>query len=104
MYNVDKPILKFMMRDETGIVDNENFIKYVIPLERIKDKYYNDNKGMSELERLVSLLVINNKKELEKIKESGNEIMREAAKKIEKLREDENLIGVYDEKKQIENI
>ncbi len=68
----ERTLIKFQMADiEKGIIDNENFIKYHINLDNVRIKYYNGSKQLSNLEKLLTILVINDKESLEKLKGKG---------------------------------
>ena len=89
-------VIRFEMMDkERMILDNENFIKYHVNLDNIRLKYYNEKENMSEFERLLSILLFNDKKTLEEYKkESG--IMSKVSKKIESLRDDDLINELYE--------
>ena len=64
-------------------------------MKRIKDKYYNKEK-LSRLEKLLLILVLDNKNDLEKVSK-GDEIMCEAKEKIITLSQEDAMILCYDE-------
>lgn len=89
----DKTILKFEMRDESGIKEGVALESYHIVLPNVRKKYY--NKNADELIRKLGILVMKNNKELEKLIEENMEL-RPVGKKMIEISRDEELQGIYD--------
>ena len=91
----ERIIIKFKMMDlERNLVESENYEKYHVNLEVIKNKYYNKEK-ISREEKILLLLMLENKKEIDNLVR-GDDTMEKARKVLEDLSEDEELVGVYD--------
>lgn len=89
----DKTILKFEMRDESGIKEGVALESYHVVLPNVRKKYY--NKNADELIRKLGILVMKNNKELEKLIEENMEL-RPVGKKMIEISRDEELQGIYD--------
>ena len=92
----ERIIIKFQIADtERGIIELDSYEKYHVSLANLKDKYYNEE-NLSFLERALLLLTANTVEMLEKLSK-GDEVLMEAARKIESLSTDLDILGLYDE-------
>ena len=83
-----KPISKFVvMEEETHELENIGYEKYHINLLKIKEKYYNKEK-MSYLEKLLLLIVIEDKEELKEVAKGDNVMFEYMTKALEMNTED----------------
>ena len=83
-----------MMKEvETNEIESDIIESYHINLPYLKKKCYNKD---IELEKLCKLFVIE-EEEIHNLK--GDEIMEEALNELEKLSQDEKIIGLYDKEK-----
>ena len=95
----ERLIISFKMMDpERKVVENENYIKYHINLEKVREKYYNEEEreNLTKLEKELLILVLEKKEEIKEISKGEEELM-EAGRKIEDMSFDINMIGLYDE-------
>lgn len=94
LYKDDRTIIKFEMMDkERGLIDKNNIIKYEVNLELIYKKYYNKEK-LTDLEKKLLMIVLKNRKELEKI--SKGVLMEKVNKRLEELSDDKYAWMLYD--------
>ena len=95
--NSDKIVNKFMIVDvETKEIENETYEKYYINLPKVKEVCYNkDNNKLTKLEKNLILLVETDLERLRDISE-GEESMEKVVDKLEKLSEDDFIIGMWD--------
>ncbi len=94
-----KEISEFkLMEVETGEIENESYIKYHISLSKIREKYYNGGE-LSYLEKLLLMIGMDKKEELEEVSE-GDEVMMELRKKVEILSDEEAFADLYDVERQ----
>lgn len=94
MYD-DRTIIKFMIMDEEKhIKKTENYEKYHINLNRIRQKYYNKEK-LSMFEKRLLILCLDKKEKLKKVS-SGDEIMKKVEEKILTISEEDAMILCYD--------
>ena len=99
----NRSIMKFVIMDEeTHIKETEYYEKYHIYLKRINEKYYNNEK-LIRLEKLMLLLILDKKEELEKVL-AEDEVMKSVGEKIITLSEDSAMILCYDEEEHKENV
>lgn len=100
-----KEISKFMIIEETtGEIENENYIKYHIALDRILKRYYN-NKEIGYKEKLLVMMGVTKKEDLSKVSK-GDKTLMEAKEKLEVLSDDDLFQDFYDkdrEEKMIHN-
>lgn len=82
--------------------ERRNYEKYHINLKRIKEKYCNKEK-LTKFEKELLLLVLDNRKELEKVS-SGDHIMKKVEEKIITLSQDSAMILCYDEEEYKEKV
>ena len=91
-------VQEFKMRSKDGkYVLDENYINYQINLEKIYKKYYNKDK-LNRFEKILLILTLNKKEELEKVVE-GDKELKQMKDKIEDFLSDLEMIGLYDEEK-----
>jgi len=91
-------VQEFKMRSKDGkYVLDENYINYQINLEKIYKKYYNKDK-LNRFEKILLILTLNKKEELEKVVE-GDKELKQMKDKIEDFSSDLEMIGLYDEEK-----
>jgi len=83
------------MDPERQIVETEKYEKYHVNLDLIYKLYYNEHKELSNEEKKLLLLTVDNKKTLENIVK-GDRVMEKAKNKLVDLSEDSELIGMYD--------
>lgn len=83
-----------LLEIDTHEIENENYIKYHIALPKILKKYYNKTE-LSYLEKLLLMIVIDEKDELKKVSK-GDKVLMELRKKIETLSEEELFANMYD--------
>ena len=92
---------EFMMREkDTHEIEHDYFKSYHIDLKYITDKCYNEDELSENDKRIIELLkifVINDYDELESLR--GDKNMDEAIDELEKLSQDEKIIGLYDANK-----
>ncbi|MBE6153054.1 MAG: hypothetical protein E7166_02340 [Firmicutes bacterium] len=92
----ERTIIKFMIMDEERhIVETKNFEKYHVNLDLIRKLYYNDNKKLSNEQKRLLLLAVDDKKDIEKIVK-GDDTMEKAKNKLVGLSEDTELVGMYE--------
>ena len=92
----EREIIKFVIMDpERQIVETEKYEKYHVNLDLIYKLYYNEGKELSNDEKKLLLLAVDNKKILENIVK-GDIVMEKAKNKLVDLSEDSELIGMYD--------
>ncbi len=92
----ERVIIKFkIMDEERKLVENENYEKYHVNLDKVKRIYYNEKKELTKEEKALLLLTMKDIKEIEKIVE-GDDTMEKAKEKLVDLSEDEELVGMYD--------
>jgi len=94
---LDKDINMYkIMNTYTYHVENENFIKYHVDMEKIKKRCYNkDNLKLTPLERMILILVVDDKEKL--IELAGNNIMlQKVVRRIIDMNNEEYCIGMYD--------
>ncbi len=102
MYD-DRTIIKFMIMDEENhIKETENYEKYHINLNRIRQKYYNKEK-LDIFEKRLLILCLDKKDELKKVS-GGDEIMKKVEEKILTLSEQAAMILCYDEEEHKEKV
>ena len=93
----DRLIVNFKMRDETGKYKEnpygEHFISYHINLEKVWDKWYNNCK-LNKLEKILILLQLNKKKDLEMVAKGDEELM-EMTNKLKDMSNDEEFVYGY---------
>ena len=88
---------------EDGLVDeeNENFVKYRINLAKIYKKYYTLDEELTRFEKALAILSFNKVKDLRKISE-GDEMLMRVVKKIEELTDDPDMVQYIDVEKGME--
>ena len=100
----DKLISTYKLTDlDDGIVDeeNENFVKYRINLAKIYKKYYTLDEELTRFEKALAILSFNKVKDLRKISE-GDEMLMRVVKKIEELTDDPDMVQYIDVEKGME--
>ena len=100
----DKLISTYKLTDlDDGIVDeeNENFVKYRINLAKIYKKYYTLDEELTRFEKALAILSFNKVKDLRKLSE-GDEMLMRVFKKIEELTDDPDMVQYIDVEKGIE--
>ena len=94
----NKLISTYKLTDlEDGLVDeeNENFVKYRINLVKIYKKYYTLDEELTRFEKALAILSFNKVKDLRKISE-GDEMLMRVVKKIEELTDDPEMVQYID--------
>ena len=94
----DKLISTYKLTDlDDGIVDeeNENFVKYRINLAKIYKKYYTLDEELTRFEKALAILSFNKVKDLRKLSE-GDEMLMRVVKKIEELTDDPDMVQYID--------
>ena len=84
-----------MREKETGELECEKLESYHIDLEYLRNNCYNEISN--ELEKLLQLFIIEDKHNLEKLR--SEKYMEKAINELEKLSNDERIIGLYDKEK-----
>ena len=100
----NKLISTYKLTDlEDGIVDeeNENFVKYRINLAKIYKKYYTLDEELTRFEKALAILSFSKVKDLRKISE-GDEMLMRVVKKIEELTDDPDMVQYIDVEKGME--
>ena len=100
----NKLISEYKLTDtEDGIVDeeNENFIKYRINLVKVYKKYYTLDEELTRFEKALAILSFNKIKDLRKLSE-GDEMLMRVVKKIEELTDDPDMVQYIDVEKGME--
>ena len=100
----NKLISTYKLTDlEDGLVDeeNENFVKYRINLAKIYKKYYTLDEELTRFEKALAILSFNKVKDLRKISE-GDEMLMRVVKKIEELTDDPDMVQYIDVEKGME--
>ena len=100
----DKLISTYKLTDlDDGIVDeeNENFVKYRINLAKIYKKYYTLDEELTRFEKALAILSFNKVKDLRKLSE-GDEMLMRVVKKIEELTDDPDMVQYIDVEKGME--
>ena len=100
----DKLISTYKLTDlDDGIVDeeNENFVKYRINLAKIYKKYYTLDEELTRFEKALAILSFNKIKDLRKLSE-GDEMLMRVVKKIEELTDDPDMVQYIDVEKGME--
>ena len=100
----NKLISTYKLTDlEDGLVDeeNENFIKYRINLAKIYKKYYTLDEELTRFEKALAILSFSKVKDLRKISE-GDEMLMRVVKKIEELTDDPDMVQYIDVEKGME--
>ena len=100
----DKLISTYKLTDlEDGIPDeeNENFVKYRINLVKIYKKYYTLDEKLTRFEKALAILSFNKIKDLRKLSE-GDEMLMRVVKKIEELTDDPDMVQYIDVEKGME--
>ena len=100
----NKLISEYKLTDtEDGIVDeeNENFVKYRINLVKIYKKYYTLDEELTRFEKALAILSFNKIKDLRKLSE-GDEMLMRVVKKIEELTDDPDMVQYIDVEKGME--
>ena len=100
----NKLISTYKLTDlEDGLVDeeNENFVKYRINLAKIYKKYYTLDEELTRFEKALAILSFNKIKDLRKLSE-GDEMLMRVVKKIEELTDDPDMVQYIDVEKGME--
>ena len=93
----DRVVIKFMMRDEENkYCLDEKYINFQVNMVRALEKWYNRD-NLSKFEKIIAMMMMEEKEDLREISKGDEELMA-FEKKIEELSEDEEIIGLYDEK------
>jgi len=93
-YKGDKIIYKFEMREEsTGELECKNIESYHVDLEKLRKKCYT-NDERKELMKLLTMFIAKEESELEELR--SEEYMNEAINELERISQDEDIIGLYD--------
>ena len=96
-------IVEFKMRSKNGkYCLDETFINYQINLEKITEKYYNEEK-LSRLEKILLLLTLNKKEDLKEVSKDDKELMV-MEERIEEFSQNPEIVGLYDEEKVREEV
>ena len=82
-----------MMEIAEHFIEDENYKKYNINLDILKNKCYTNNEN-EELVNILKLFTVESVEELEALR--GVDYMDEAIDEIKRLCQDENIIGLYD--------
>ena len=86
-----------MMEKEDHFVDELNYKKYHINLEKLKDTCYTDNAN-DELIKILRLFTVETEKGLEELRGEG--YMDEAINEVRRICQDERIIGLYDKEEE----
>lgn len=99
----EKLITKFQLRDESGkyTIDNK-FINYHINIDNVLKKEYNKGK-LTRFEKLLLLMVIEEKSILRKISKNDKELSY-MVDKIEEMALNDGIVGLYDKEKAMERV
>lgn len=99
----DELVSKFQLRDETGkyTIDNK-FINYHINIDKVLKKVYNKD-NITRLEKILLLMVIDDKKTLRKISKGDKELCY-MVDKIEEMALNDGIVGLYDKEKAMERV
>ncbi len=99
----EKLITKFQLRDESGkyTIDNK-FINYHINIDNVLKKEYNKGK-LTRFEKLLLLMVIEEKSILRKISRNDKELSY-MVDKIEEMALNDGIVGLYDKEKAMERV
>ncbi len=99
----DELVSKFQLRDETGkyTIDNK-FINYHINIDKVLKKVYNKD-NITRLEKILLLMVIDDKKTLRKISKGYKELCY-MVDKIEEMALNDGIVGLYDKEKAMERV
>ncbi len=93
-YRRNKLIYHFqMMEIDQHFIEDENYKKYNINLDSLKNKCYTNDEN-EELINILRLFTVKSIEELEALR--GEDYMDEAIDEIKRLCQDENIIGLYD--------
>lgn len=85
-----------VMNIYTHHIENENFIKYHLDMEKIYKRCYNKNNfELIMLEKMILILMEKDEKRLQKLAE-GEEILEKVVRRIIKMNSEEYCIGMYD--------
>ena len=85
-----------VMNIYTHHIENENFIKYHLDMEKIYKRCYNKNNfELTMLEKMILILMEKDEKRLQKLAE-GEEILEKVVRRIIKMNSEEYCIGMYD--------
>ena len=95
-YRPDKRVvIKFEMKDDTGIKEGVDVESYHVILPNAKEKYYNEGNKEELVKELVIMMTEKNE-ELERLIKDNMEL-RKVGEKIVEISNDERLQGWYDE-------
>lgn len=95
-YRPDKRVvIKFEMKDDTGLKEGVDVESYHVILPNAKEKYYNEGNKEELVKELVIMMTEKNE-ELEKLIKDNMEL-RKVGEKIVEISNDERLQGWYDE-------
>ena len=95
-YRPDKRVvIKFEMKDDTGLKEGVDVESYHVILPNAKEKYYNEG-NKEELVRELMIMMTEKNEELERLIKDNMEL-RKVGEKIVEISNDERLQGWYDE-------
>ena len=96
----ERIIIKFVMMDEERGLKRSKYVYgsdveiYHVNLKKVREMYYNNSK-LSEFEKELLLMTIDDEKVLNDISK-GNKEMEQVVKKISKISKEEEMQGIYD--------
>ena len=98
IFNSKETIIKFQMKSEDGLDVEESYgVVYHVNLEKIRNIWYNKTRkeSLTEFDRKLLMLCITNKQSLEEITKGDEDLMK-IKKNLEKISNNEKIIGLYD--------
>ena len=98
IFNSKETIIKFQMKSEDGLDVEESYgVVYHVNLEKIRKIWYNKTRkeSLTEFDRKLLMLCITNKQSLEEITKGDEDLMK-IKKNLEKISNNEKIIGLYD--------
>jgi len=98
IFNSKETIIKFQMKSEDGLdVEDSYGVVYHVNLEKIRNIWYNKTRkeSLTEFDRKLLMLCITNKQSLEEITKGDEDLMK-IKKNLEKISNNEKIIGLYD--------
>ena len=98
IFNSKETIIKFQMKSEDGLdVEDSYGVVYHVNLEKIRKIWYNKTRkeSLTEFDRKLLMLCITNKQSLEEITKGDEDLMK-IKKNLEKISNNEKIIGLYD--------
>ncbi len=98
IFNSKETIIKFQIKSEDGLDVEESYgVVYHVNLEKIRNIWYNKTRkeSLTEFDRKLLMLCITNKQSLEEITKGDEDLMK-IKKNLEKISNNEKIIGLYD--------